>query len=68
MLRSVQPFVLEQWHMGVCVCVLSHVQLHQLGGIWGCVCVCVHVQLCLTLLARAVAYGSVRVCVCVCVR
>ena len=65
MLCSVQLFVMEQWCMGVCVCVLDHVRLHQRSGIR--VCVCVRVQLCLNHFAGAVAYGSMHVCVCVCV-
>ena len=60
--------VQEQWQMGVCVCVLSAVQLCSRVVVDGCVCVlCVCTQSCPTFCTRAVAYGCVFVHLCVCV-
>ena len=49
-LSPVLIFALEQWNLGVSVCV----------------CVHAHTQLCPTLCGETVAYGCVRVLVCVC--
>jgi len=70
-LSHVQLFALEQWHMGVCVCVCVHAQscptLCTEAVAYGFVCVCVCMLNCVQLFASEQWHMRVCVCVCACV-